>query len=160
MLVLKAPAQAWSGVLCVAITSTQLITTHRLVAVSEPPGAPRAPVAHCASLLLTTIQEQHCNFSPAELSGKGGNSTSTSTPSYPEEGVQSMHTGTSGPAVLCPHCPAQGLCKCPATAHLHILLLLDMCLLEIFPRGGGCIRSVFLLFDKLALHISSLAKIN
>lgn len=112
---------------------------------------PRSSQSPCCSQCLPAPhhnQKQHYNFSPAELLGKGGNSTSTSTASYPEEGVHSMYTGA---AVLCPLCPAQGLSKCPApcetatrsgntslpphTAHLQILLLLDVCLLEIFPRG-------------------------
>lgn len=157
------------------ITSTQLLTTHMLVAVSESPGAPRASTAHCASLLLFGAPQSKSSTVTSALPSfyaQGGNSTSTSTPSYPEEGVHSMHTRTSGAAVLCPHCPAQGLCKCPAsheTATLPGNTPLHSSSTNTAPPGcvsasnfswGRVYRSVFLLFDKLALHISSLVKIN
>lgn len=72
MLVLTAPAQAWSGALCVTITSTQLITRARgCVRTPRSSQSPYCSLCLPAPVWGTTVQEQHCNFSPAELLGPG-----------------------------------------------------------------------------------------
>lgn len=116
----------------------------------------------------TTIQEQLCNFSPVEPLGPGRKFHQHKHSELSRRGsAQHAHMDIRGccavsslpsTGALQMSCPTRDCHPLreqpPCTAHPQILLLLDVCLLEIFP-GGGCIEVYFCSLISL-LYISAL----